>query len=64
MLNTDPQLKRADDVYEALINAQQHLSDEVAERFRARLILLLANQVGDDEAVLEAIAEEERMVSS
>ncbi|MBT6204434.1 MAG: DUF2783 domain-containing protein [Rhodospirillaceae bacterium] len=55
MFTTDPQLKRPDDVYQALIDAQQDLSAEDAERFRARLILLLASQVGDDDAVLAAI---------
>lgn len=55
-LKTTPNLPRTDDVYQALIDAQEVLSPDDAERFRARLILLLANQVGDAEAVLEAIA--------
>jgi hypothetical protein len=55
-LMTTPNLPRTDDVYQALIDAQEVLSPDDAERFRARLILLLANQVGDAEAVLEAIA--------
>ncbi len=57
MLATEPRLERPDDVYEALIEAQRDLNPADAERFRARLILLLANRVGDDEAVLAAIAE-------
>ena len=44
-----------DDVFQALIDAQADLSDDDAALFRAKLILLLANQVGDDEAVKEAI---------
>ena len=55
-LKTTPNLNRTDDAYQALIDAQEGLSPADAERFRARLILLLANQVGDDEAVQEAIA--------
>jgi hypothetical protein len=55
-LKTTPNLARTDDVYQALIDAQEVLSPTDAERFRARLILLLANQVGDDEVVMEAIA--------
>jgi hypothetical protein len=55
-LKTTPNLPRTDDVYQALIDAQEVLSPDDAERFRARLILLLANQVGDAEAILEAIA--------
>jgi hypothetical protein len=54
-LRTDPNLRRPDDVYQALLDAQEHLAPEDADRFRARLILLLANQVGNDQAVLEAI---------
>ena len=54
-LKTTANLPRPDDVYQALIDAQEPLSPADAERFRARLILLLANQVGDDETVMEAI---------
>ncbi len=46
-----------DQVYQALMDAQAGLSDQDAERFRARLVLLLANLVGDDGAVVAAIAE-------
>ena len=54
-LDTSLRLRRADEVYQALMDAQAGLAPADAERFRARLILLLANQVGDDEAVLAAI---------
>lgn len=46
---------RGDDVYAALIEAHRDLSDEESARLNVRLVLLLANQVGDAEAVLEAI---------
>jgi Protein of unknown function (DUF2783) len=36
-----------DDFYEALIETHRDLSDEQSQRLNARLILLLANQVGD-----------------
>lgn len=36
-----------DDFYEALIDMHQGLSDEESERVNARLILLLANHIGD-----------------
>jgi hypothetical protein len=49
-------MRRPDEVYQALIEAQAGLGPEAAEAFRARLILLLADAVGDDEAVLAAIA--------
>ena len=59
-LDTSPRLKRPDDVYQALMDAQASLTAHEAELFRARLILLLANQVGDDETVLAAIAKARR----
>ena len=37
----------ADDFYEALLDAHQGLSTEQSALLNARLILLLANQVGD-----------------
>lgn len=36
-----------DDFYEALIDMHRDLSDEDSERVNARLILLLANHIGD-----------------
>jgi hypothetical protein len=54
-LDSSPRLKRPDDVYQALMDAQKTMSGTEADHFRARLILLLANQVGDDEAVIAAI---------
>lgn len=44
-----------DDVLQALIDAQADLNDDDAALFRAKLILLLADRVGDDEAVKQAI---------
>ena len=44
-----------DDVLQALIDAQADLNDDDAALFRAKLILLLADRVGDGEAVSEAI---------
>lgn len=55
-LDSAPRLTSPDDVFEALMEAQAGLSDGDAELFRAKLILLLANQVGDDQAVKDAIA--------
>ena len=47
---------RGDDVYAALIEAHRGLADEDSARLNVRLVLLLANQVGDAQVVLEAIA--------
>ena len=45
-----------DDFYEALIEAHRDLSDEQSEAFNARLILLLANHIGDISVLREALA--------
>ncbi len=47
---------RGDDVYAALIEAHRGLSHEESSRLNARLVLLLANHIGDAHVVLEAIA--------
>jgi anthranilate phosphoribosyltransferase len=46
---------RGDDVYEALIRGHEGLSEEESAAMNARLVLILANQVRDPEAVIEAI---------
>ncbi len=45
----------ADDVYTQLLDAVQGLNKEQANRFNARLVLLLVNQVGDPSIIREAI---------
>ncbi len=54
-LRIDPNIERPDDFYEALIEAHRELSDEQSQKLNARLILLLANQIGSHEALLEAL---------
>lgn len=44
-----------DGFYEALIACQRDLDDAQAEQFQARLLLLLANHVGDREVLHEAM---------
>lgn len=44
-----------DDFYEALIDAHRDLSDEQSEMLNARLILLLANHIGDIAVLKEAM---------
>ncbi len=46
-LNTDPNLASPDKFYEALINMHRGLSDDQSEIVNARLILVLANHIGD-----------------
>lgn len=45
-----------DDFYEALIEAHRDLGDEASEALNARLILLLANHIGDIAVLREALA--------
>ena len=45
-----------DDFYEALIETHRDLSDEQSQLVNARLVLLLANHVGDLRVLKEAIA--------
>jgi hypothetical protein len=44
-----------DDFYEMLINTHRDLSDEQSELLNARLILLLANHIGDMDTLREAL---------
>ena len=45
-----------DDFYEMLIDGHRGLSDEQSELMNARLVLLLANHIGDLHVLREAIA--------
>ncbi|NDY91690.1 DUF2783 domain-containing protein [Ideonella livida] len=45
-----------DDFYEALIQTHQGLSDEQSQLVNARLVLLLANHVGDLRVLREALS--------
>ena len=45
-----------DEIYTAIVSAHQGLSDEQCRAFDARLILLLANHVGDEAVIREALA--------
>jgi hypothetical protein len=54
-LMTEARIEDPDGFYEELVGSQRGLDDEAAERMNARLILLLANHVGDREVLSEAI---------
>jgi Protein of unknown function (DUF2783) len=47
---------RGDDFYEALIRAHEGLSEAQSRALNARLVLILANHIGDLKVVQEAIA--------
>lgn len=56
MLVLEPNLTHPDDFYEALIELHRGLSTEQSAMINAKLILLLANQVGDLDVLRAAIA--------
>ncbi len=55
MLNTGPNLQACDDFYEALIAAHQGLSTPESHAMNARLVLLLANHIGDQTTLQHAL---------
>jgi hypothetical protein len=55
-LNVAPALASPDDFYEALIAAHRDLDDTQSVRLNCRLVLLLANHVGDLDVLREALA--------
>lgn len=55
-LITKPNVSRPDDIYERLIELHAGRSVEESALIHARLVLLLINHIGDEQAVMEAIA--------
>ena len=53
-LVTDDQIAAPDDLYQALVDAHEGLGDAESRQLNARLILLLANHVGDLAVLQEA----------
>jgi hypothetical protein len=54
-LNTKPNLAAADDFYEDLIVLHRDLTEAQSALVNAKLILLLANHVGDRDVLREAM---------
>jgi hypothetical protein len=54
-MKTEPTLQDPDGFYERLLDAQQGLDEQALRLFNARLVLLLANQVGDDRVLEQCI---------
>ena len=54
-MKTELNLQEADTFYEQLLNAHEGLSAEQSEQLNMRLILLLANQVGDAAVLRDCI---------
>ena len=55
-LNTEPNIERPDDFYEALIELHRGLTEDQSRQLNARLILLLANHIGDMDVLAQAMA--------
>ncbi len=54
-LITTPHLASPDDFYEALIDAHRDLSTPQSHELNAKLVLLLANHIGDETVLREAL---------
>ncbi len=55
-LNTDPNVQAPDDFYEDLIALHRDLSERESALVNAKLVLLLANHIGDPEVLAAAMA--------
>jgi hypothetical protein len=55
-LNLSPNIDQPDDFYEKLIAMQRDLSDDEVQLVNAKLILILANHIGDRAVLEEAMA--------
>lgn len=54
-LKTTPNLPRPDEAYAQIIAAHEGLSEEESMALNARLVLILANHIGDEETLREAL---------
>jgi hypothetical protein len=55
-LNVEPNIARPDDFFEALIESHRDLTPEQSAKVNAKLVLLLANHVGDLQVLKQALA--------
>lgn len=54
-LNHLPNIPAPDSFYEELINAQRDMTDDQADMLLAKLVLILANHIGDRATLTEAL---------
>lgn len=54
-MKTEPNLPDADGFYEQLLDAHAGLSAEESQLLNARLVLLLANQIGDPDVLARCV---------
>ena len=55
LLNTDPNIPAPDDFYQELVDMHRDLSEQQSALVNAKLILLLANHIGDPAVLREAM---------
>ena len=55
-LKRDPNMADPDGLYAAIVDAHADLSDADSAALNARLVLLLANHIGDPAVLAEALA--------
>jgi hypothetical protein len=55
-LKRDPNIENGDALYAAIIDAHAGLTMQQSAALNARLVLLLANHIGDEAVVREALA--------
>jgi hypothetical protein len=55
-LRVEPNVATPDDLYEAIVDAHHGLTLAQSQDLNARLILLLANHIGDVDVVKEALS--------
>ena len=54
-LRTDPQIEDPDDFYARLIDLHQGLNSDQSNSLNCKLILLMANHIGDKEVLFEVL---------
>jgi len=64
MLNTDLNIAAPDDFYQELIDMHQDLSLEQSQLVNAKLILLLANHIGDAAILRQAMSKAREHVAA
>jgi len=55
-LRTEPRIANPDDFYERLVALHRDLDEDASRLVNAKLILLLANHIGDEAVLAEAFA--------
>jgi Protein of unknown function (DUF2783) len=56
MLNIEPNLLDPDAFYQALVDMHRDLSTEESHKVNAKLVLLLANHIGDIDVLQQAMS--------